>query len=390
MSRTNHPVYQVLVTKAGVNPLATANKTVAELAPGQIGIFNYESNLSIDVADASTMRRVYFAVGLDKNLDGITDDVIKSSGEYIETHRIHHLDVKCPVDCVEQIVQVQPQGVKGSTEYVLKIQFQNEELATLYGKNLPTKSFYAKTGCCESEAVCSCTDNTICSKVALDLVNAINLDDEHIISAVLYDTTNGVIVDVEEYDTWIEDSANADACLAIRIIGNCGVMENYCTVNYGYHKLRAFNMTVSFYSPQSINMSMGTITEIQELVYPQGSWYDLKQWEYEAGGWNGKPGVYRTLELADRTMPGFDYNIIPGQRYIVLTLGYDSISTVGFQEPINDMETLICVPCVDDIENTGYSSWTQLETLLLKANFVLEPLDNECCNSDESDSSSGS
>ena len=289
MSRTNHPVYQVLVAKTGVAPLLVANRTVGDLLPGQIGIFNYESGLSVDGTDTNALSRVFFAVGMDKDADGVTDDIMKSSGECIDANRIHHATLQYPEDCIPQTFVIKPIGIKGQTEYVLKIQFQNEELATLYGKNLPTKSFYAKTGCCETEAVCECTDNKVCADLAVQLVSAINTDPDGIVTASLWDVEAETAI--ANLETWLADVDNADACPGIQLIGNCGKMETFCDINYGYHKLRAFHMTVSFYSPQAINLSMGTVTEVQELQYPQGSWYDIMQMEYEAGGWNGSPGV---------------------------------------------------------------------------------------------------
>ena len=289
MSRTNHPVYQVLVTKPGVAPISRAGVSPTTLLPGQIGIFDYETNLSIDTTDETTMRRVYFAVGLDKDGDGTTDDIIKSSGDYIETSRVHYLNVQCPQDCVPQIIQVQPTNILGDTEYVLKITADNETIRKIYGDNLPTKSFVVKTSCCETTNVCSCDDYTVCSKLSLDLVNKINLDTDGIFTAVLWDVANGVAVDVDDYDTWIEESANENACLAIRITGSCEAINSFTEINYNYSKVRGFNLTVNLLKLGDLSTSAGTITEIQALQQSEGLGYDIQQIEYEAGGWNGKP-----------------------------------------------------------------------------------------------------
>lgn len=348
MARTNEPIFQVLVTKEGVAPLLTANQPITSLTPGQIGLFDYETNLSINTADPNTYKRVYIAVGMDRDGDGVTDDVIKSTGEYIESARIHHVSLKCPEDCQGEIIQVQPQNIKGDTEYFIKIILENETVSKLYGKNLPIFTYHVKTGCCESENICSCTDHLICNKLVYDMVAAINLDLTGLVEAVMWDTTNNIEIEADDYEDWVNDSENVDACLAIRLTSNCEAVKTYCNVNYGYTKLRAYNMTVAFMEAGNIQTSAATITTVQDLQYAQGQGYDIQQLEYEAGGWNGKPGPYRQLEMVGGPFGNFEYNAIKTAEYVMLIIGHDALSVVGnAREYVNDMETIICVPCAD-------------------------------------------
>ena len=55
MSR-NNDVFHLLVTKGNQAVLAK-DKKVVELAPGQIGVFNYDTNLSIAATDPAPGRR---------------------------------------------------------------------------------------------------------------------------------------------------------------------------------------------------------------------------------------------------------------------------------------------------------------------------------------------
>ena len=60
---TNNKVFQVLVTKGNAAPLAK-NLTLDSLQPGQIGVFNASTNLSID-ATSPAVKNFYIA---DKNV----------------------------------------------------------------------------------------------------------------------------------------------------------------------------------------------------------------------------------------------------------------------------------------------------------------------------------
>ena len=66
MSR-NNDVFHLLVTKGNQEVLAK-DKKVTELLPGQIGIFNYDTNLSFDATVATAPRNFYLAVGVDAGM----------------------------------------------------------------------------------------------------------------------------------------------------------------------------------------------------------------------------------------------------------------------------------------------------------------------------------
>lgn len=386
MARTNEPIFQVLVTREGVAPLLTPDQPITALLPGQLGFFDYETNLSVTPGIPSTHKRVYMAVGVDTDGDGITDNVQKSAGEYIETQRVHDVTIKCPDQCYGEIIQIQPFNIKGETEYILKIMLENESVSKLYGKNLPIFSYHVKTGCCESSSICSCTDHMICNQLVYDMVAAINLDLGTLVEAVLWDTTNNIEIEAEDFEDWVNDSDNVDACLAIRLTSNCEAIKNYCQINYNYVKLRAYNMTVSFMQAGNIQTSSATITTIQDLQYPQGQGYDIQQLEYEAGGWNGKPGLYRQLEMVGGPHGDFTVNAVRNLEYIQIIIAHDALSVVGnAREYVNDMRTILCVPCANLSDMialvNAINAW-----LALHANHLMITLPANCCE-EESESS---
>lgn len=391
MARTNFPVYQVLVTK-DTAPLITAGKNPMELTPGQLGIFNYDSGLSVDYADENTMRRVFLAVGRDNTGNGVTDEVVKSTGEYIEVKRIHHASIECPQECEEQILQIAPANIKGETFYTLKLSFFNDSLAMTHGFNIPSKTYVVKTGCCDTTEVCGCDDITICSKLVYDLAAAINLDSANSgVTAILWDVDNNAAVDADDYEEWVEDSAN-DGCLALRLITSCEAIKSFCSVNLNYKKLRALKLTVAFKEADS-NISAATITEIQAISYPEGQGYDIRQMEFEAGGWNAKAGPYHQYELAGGFLGNYNYQADNNEDYIQLVIGHDAMSVSGFEKYINDMKTIIAIPCSDReviFGETGLGYMIDAMFVANNLNIYIEFPDAVCCGESESSSVSSS
>ena len=56
------------------------------------------------------------------------------------------------------------------------------------------------------------------------------------------------------------------------------------------------------------------------------------------------------------------------------------MSVVGFQEPINDLETVLCIPCSTTIGTLPYGTWTAFTApFLAKAGIVLPEFLNSAC-----------
>src|SRR3990172_10216303 len=82
---TNNDVFKVLVTKNNAVVLA-AGGTVDTLSPGQIGIFDKNTELSID--GTAPVKDFFIAVGIDKDGDTVTDDINVSAGQLIQARNI--------------------------------------------------------------------------------------------------------------------------------------------------------------------------------------------------------------------------------------------------------------------------------------------------------------
>jgi len=97
----------------------------------------------------------------------------------------------------------------------------------------------------------------------------------------------------------------------------------------------------------------GTTTVVTEPVYPEGKGEDLQKLEYDAGGWNGKPGPYRAFNGLGLQKTGYEFFTTKGANYNTVSLAYDQFSVAGWIEHLNNLETIIAIPCADTVTLTG-------------------------------------
>ncbi len=127
----------------------------------------------------------------------------------------------------------------------------------------------------------------------------------------------------------------------IRVTTNPLAVNEFCSINTLYLKPRETVMIVSLTS----GFDCGGIVEvIQDVAYEQGSGYDVRQREYKAGGWNGKPGPYRVSELNGVASSGFRYFSDTDTKYNRVNLTYDQFSIGGWQEYLNNLATEVYFP----------------------------------------------
>lgn len=140
------------------------------------------------------------------------------------------------------------------------------------------------------------------------------------------------------------------ACLGLRLTTSPSKVRTYCSINLKYHKIRSTNVTVSLIEGFTCN---GALTTVQELQYSEGKGYDVKELEYMAGGWNGKPGPYRVSSLTNMPREGFVYFAVQGSNYNLINLTYDQMSVGGWLEYMNNLQTTIAIPCGSSTTLTG-------------------------------------
>lgn len=345
MSR-NNDVFQVLVTK-GNKPVLPADSNVDALVPGQIGVFDSNTNKSVD--GSNPVKEFYLAVGVDRTGDGNMDSINVSAGSVggsIQSKLIKYYDFRPHTASQPQIVEISDLKVKCDTEYALKLEFFNQRNYRLQGSVPFSKTFAVRTKCCEECTECPSAD---CNELTKLFVEAINADENGLVIAEAIDGSGNVIADMDAFiatneATNTDDDKTNDVCAKIRLTTVPLKINAFCSINLKYYKPRVTTMIASFVEGFSCG---ATITETQTAAAEEGAGYDVKQKEFKAGGWNGRPGPYRTLGFTGVANEGFEYFAETNVKYDQIALAYDHKATGGWLDYVNDLATEIAIPAED-------------------------------------------
>ena len=410
MSR-NNDVFNVLVAET---TLKTAGKSVSELAPKQIGVFNADTNLSL-AANSAAPKGFYLAVGVaDKSNPAILGDIVTSAGQLIQKENVKFYQAQKYSAGLPEIVEITNFTAKPDSEYAIKFEFRNQRIYNQQGYNQFSKTYVVKTSCgttsvgdpvelvtkflealnndgtgmFKAEAIAGGTLLTVttaptvaggitvsigdvdiavtvaatdtaaeaATKIAAAINAATTTEAKAVASGATVQISNivmGTEATVDEGTTLAVVTAtggNAVIDLAtiaervtpgIRVTTNPLAVDEFCNINTLYLKPRETVMIVSLTS----GFDCGGIVEvIQDAVYEQGSGYDVRQREYKAGGWNGKPGPYRVSELNGVASNGFRYFSDADTKYNRVNLTYDQFSIGGWQEYLNNLATEVYFP----------------------------------------------
>lgn len=323
---TNNKVFQVLVAKAD-SAILRAGLTVEDLAVGQIGIFDAETNLSIDKT-ATNKKNFYLAVAIDSDGDTVVDKFMFSAGQNIQKDFIRNVELKDYVAPVNFVCEVYDfTNVKNGAEYAVKLEFRNMQIYQRQGTNQFTKTFAVSTT--EDASVSPIYDF---SKKLLDEMNA---DESGMFTAGAYTAAGVPIADLA---VWC--AANPTLAPHIRITGNELAIYKYYGINprYYYPRLTVIIPSILGFTSEA---KVGVITP---AVAEQGNAYEIKQKEYQAGGWNRQPGPYRTSSTLGFPYEGIEFNAVDNLKYIQIHLVYDYFSTAGWGEYLSNLMTIIAIP----------------------------------------------
>lgn len=156
------------------------------------------------------------------------------------------------------------------------------------------------------------------------------------VTATTTPVTKAVVTDIPAFE-----AANPAATLGIRFTAAAGTVYNYSNINLAYFDPRATDLIPSLIMGFDCS---GTLTTTQEIVYEEGAGYDLRQLEYFAGGWNGKPGPYRASTLMGLERAGFEYHVNPEGKYVTFYINYNNQSIGGWQHYTNHGATIVAIP----------------------------------------------
>lgn len=358
---TNNKVFQVLVTKGNLAPLAK-DQEISALAPGQIGVFDYNTNLSID--GTTPVKDFYLAVGVDKNGDGVVDDINPSAGQVIQKENVRDYTFRPHTPAQSQIIEITDYVANCETDYTLRFEFRNAQIYARQGTNQFSKAFSVRTACCGCDTSCISGSAVELTKL---LFHAMNQDADGLFKVEAITGAGGTVI--ADIDAFAADPANEDATPGLRITLNGLAVSNFTGIPVSYYNPR---QTVAIPSLTSGFDCTGKITVTQQATTEEGNGVGIKQKEYFAGGWNGRPGPYRDLSISGATMTGFLYFADANTKYDQINLIYDQFSTAGWGEYLNNLNTLIAIPVTDALTRNGLVGF--LDAILNSAGKGFDPL----------------
>ena len=360
MSR-NNDVFHLLVTKGNQAVLAK-DKKVTELAPGQIGVFNYDTNLSIAAADPAP-KNFYMAVGVDAG-DGTTGDIMKSAGSHVQGKNIAFYSFRPYTPGRPMKVVLKNFTANCDTQYGVKIELRNQDIYMTQGYVQFTKTYTMKTSCCK-DCVPTCPSgdaNEITKQLLINvandptrLVKARALARQPLVVAthgvskayakgdVVTDADLTAIMVFNKTKTAIADMVFTD--IEFETVGSKA--NDFNSVNLDYKGTR---QTVAIITKVDGFECTGVVETTQTAVFEEGAGYDLKQMEYFTKGWTESPYRVSTVNsLADNRT----FNTDAAQKYDVFALTYDQFSLGGWLEYFHNQATVLAIPTADATTRAG-------------------------------------
>lgn len=442
----NNDVYTIIPFQND-NDLMNAGSQKSALTVGQVGIFDYDTGLSIDAAGAGSVRKFFIAMAVDTTGGSVVNDYVESAGTHIQKKLVSSYNVRCYTPGQSQIIDVQNFTASCDTQYALKIELNNDQKYMNYGYNQLTKTFVVKTSCCEGCEGCPSGD---CAELVALLIAEINADEDALITAsavanigsllitagaitatgnitvtigtdvfvvavtsgdtipqvvakvaavvtasskytatsdavntvsivladgaalsvaitvVFADTdTTGVaatptnITTVAVADLTAFGVTNPGACPTLRLTSVTEAIKQYCDVNTMYYHVRNTTLTVSFAQSNTSSLGFdcnGTIAIFQDNVMSEGMGYDMANIEYKAGGFTGKPSVYRTGTMLGVAFQGFSSLVNKAGTYNKIDITYDLESNSGWLDYKNNLNTSIVIPCGNDAAAADFAA----------------------------------
>ena len=361
MSR-NNDVFHLLVTKGNQAVLAK-DKKVTELLPGQIGVFNYDTNLSFDATVAAAPRNFYLAVGVDAG-NGTTGDIMKSAGSHVQGKNIAFYSFRPYTPGRPMKVLLKDFVANCETEYGVKLELRNQEIYRTQGYNQFTKTYTMKTSCCDGcEPTCPSGD---ANEITKQLYININNDTSGLVKANIKPRAGatlpaGVTVDAQgnltlaQVDTIM--AANAAQTnpanyvytdLEIETVPQ--TIQDFCSVSLNYMYPR---QTVAILTKVGDFKCSGTVATTQTAVFEEGAGIDVKQLEYQAKGWTESPYRVSTVNgVADNRI----YITDASAKYDVFALTYDQFSLGGWLEYFHNQASIIAIPTADATTRNGLAA----------------------------------
>lgn len=386
--RTND-VRQILVASGNAAVLA-AGGTIDDLGVGQVGVFDANTQLSLD-ATSDSVREFFLAVGLDRDGDATQDDIKCSAGQYIQRNGVVTYNFREHTAGQPMILKIADYIAKCDQTYALKLEFRNQEIYRTQGFVQFTKTYTIKTSDCDQCEDCPKGDT---NEITKEMVNEINLDSLNLVTAkavtrqAVTIATHGTSADiaeggdisnadVEALITFNETAADADKVYTnIVLTGNNNAIQSYCTVNLKYFYPRGNVLIASLVDGFT---TRANVTIEQEIVFEEGNGYDIAQKEYHASGQQSTDPYILNSTGVPTT---YDQFAVRTEKYDQVTLEYNFKSYMG--EPFeNELATIIAIPNQDTV--TRDSIVSTLDAQLANQIVGFDALGDDAADSDVDD-----
>ena len=361
MSR-NNDVFHLLVTKGNQAVLAK-DKKVTELLPGQIGIFNYDTNLSFDATVTAAPKNFYLAVGIDAG-NGTTGDIMKSAGSHVQGKNIAFYSFRPYTPGRPMKVLLKDYVANCETEYGVKLELRNQEIYRTQGYNQFTKTYMMKTSCCDGcEPTCPSGDaNEITKQLFINISN----DPSGLVKANIKPRAGAVLPS----GVTVDAQGNLTLAQVDTIMAYNATQINPANFVYTDLEIETVSQTIQDFSAVSLNYMYprqtvailtkvgdfkctGSVETTQTAVFEEGAGIDVKQLEYKTKGWTEGPYRVSTVNgVADNRIFITDANA----KYDVFALTYDQFSLGGWLEYFHNQASIIAIPTADTVTRNGLAA----------------------------------
>jgi len=347
MANRNNVVFNVLPANANSAILAK-DKTIEDLATGQLGFFSTESGVSID-ATSDIPNEFFVAL---KKPDG---DIRVSAGQNIQKKGVLGVQRKNYEAGAPMKTTVSGFKPKFDSEYGIRVEFRNSEIYRIQGHNQYSKAYIVRT---PNQVDCGgdeCLDPVFLARL---LKQEINLDDNDLLVATLVasqaitaadvdgitsNIAKGGTVTDEQVDAIAAHNADNSASITVdlELVPNTISGGSFAAgINLKYYKLL---QTVIIVSPLSSLSYSGTKVVSTSPVYAQGIPNNIMQKEYHASSWNGA-GPYAISMTTNTAIGNIEYLTDMTKNYSQFALEYNVKNEGGWLTYENPLTTIFALP----------------------------------------------
>lgn len=319
--KAQRQVTRFLVSKAVA--LMGAGETPADLATGEIGVFNYNTGLSI--ASGTTATPFFIGVGYENGPR-------RSAGKILNAN-IRNVNVQCYTAGVEQVIEIANFCAECAKDYAIKFDISAPNAWHEYGMQPLMQTFTYTTACC-NDGTASCYD------LVKALRDVIEDDPRGIFDVKLInpDDTGDVDATAINEETYDPD---VDGCPFMQITVNTPALLNFCGIPETYSFPSGVTAVASLQGFECCE-SATTITTIRNQVYPQGAGIDVKYDEWFAAG-NAEVGPERLTVSGVTSSTAL--NADTAATYAILSIDYDDPHEAAGTLHSEPKSLQLAIPC---------------------------------------------